>query len=252
MKKIGVIGIILCLLISAYSFMSYRQTLAQTTDTAQFLRDAFNATEGEVEGYSIHNWSVIDQEFHSADQLKAMAQQLNRTFGIENAKATGGSEGDQHSVTLRGTWKNGADAQLTLKSMRMTDHAPQTALVLRVERETQDLQDYGPSIDRVRATAESLHAVPQISTCVKGFLPDKMENGDSNSLVKRVFEKVKAKEIEGVRSGLVTSVSGFSPLSRDYIVTNGNKMNVQVAVHYDAYQGKTRVLVGSPIVTIEY
>ncbi|MGB8956982.1 MAG: YwmB family TATA-box binding protein [Tumebacillaceae bacterium] len=252
MKKIGVFGIIFCLLIGAYSFMSYRQTLAQTSDTAQFLRDAFNATDGAVEGYSIHNWSVIDKEYRNIDQLKAMAQQLNRTFGIENAKESSGGEGDQNSVTLHGTWKNGADAQLVLKSMRMTDNAPQTALVLRIERETEDLQDYGQAIEKVRETALSLHAIPQISTCVKGFLPDRMEDGDSNSLVKRVFQKVKAKEIEGVRSGLVTSVSGFSPLSKDYIVTNGNKMNLQVAVHYDAYQGKTRILVGSPIVTIEY
>lgn len=252
MKKIGVIGIILCLLIGAYSFMSYRQTLAQTTDTAQFLRDAFTATDGSVEGYSIHNWSVIDKEYHGVDQLKVMAQQLNRTFGIENVKESSGGQGDQNSVTLRGTWKNGADVQLVVQSMRLTDNAPQTALVLRVERETKDLQDYGQAIEKVRETALSQQTVPQISTCVRGFLPDKMKDGESNTLVKRVFQKVKAKEIEGVRSDLVTSVSGFSPLSKDYIVTNGNKMNLQVAVHYDAYQGKTRIVVGSPIVTIEY
>lgn len=79
-----------------------------------------------------------------------------------------------------------------------------------------------------------------------------MKNGESNALVREVFSTVKAKEIEGVRSDLVTSVSGYSPLSKDYIVTNGNKMNLQVAVHDDAHHGKTRVLVGSPIVTIEY
>jgi hypothetical protein len=252
MKKIGVLGIILCLLIGGYSFMSYRQTIAQTADTGDFLREAFAATHAEADGYSIHNWSVIDKEFRKPDELKAIGQKTVKTFGLQNAKESVDQSGDSNSYSLRGTWTNGADAQLIVKSMKFQDHATETVLVLRVERDTRDLQDYGTMISKVRETALQAGSVPQISTCVKGFLPDKMEDGDSNALIKTVFQKVKAKEIEGVRSDLVTSVSGYSPLAKDYIVTNGSKMNVQVAVHYDAYQGKTRVLIGSPIVTIEY
>ncbi|ARU60519.1 hypothetical protein CBW65_05080 [Tumebacillus avium] len=252
MKKIGIFGIIVCLIVAAFSLFSARETIAQTADTGAFLSKAFAETGSEVEGWQVHNWSAIDKEYKSADDLKALGLSLNKMFAIQNAEETLQSQGDQTSYSLRGKWQNGAAAQLTLTSMKFQSHAPQTVLVLRVERDAKDLSDYSAAIKRVSETAKLANTVPQISTCIKGLRADKMNDIAVNSMVKDVFQTVKAQEIEGVRSELVTSVSGYSPLTKDYIVTNGNKMNLQVAAHFDETLGKTRVLVGSPIVTIEY
>lgn len=252
MKKIGILGILFCMVIAAFSYYSTQSTVAVESDTGEFLSKAFAVTKADVEGYTVHNWSVVDKKYKTIDELKKMGTMMNRTLGIQDAKESLEQQGDQNSYALRGTWKNGSKVQLVLNSMKFQDHTPQTVLVLRVENETSDLSDYSQSIQVVRETALQVKAIPQISTCIKGLLADKMENGTSNALIKQVFQKVKAKEVEGVRTDLVTSVSGYSPLSKDYIVTNGQQMNLQVAVHYDSYQGKTRVLVGSPIVTIEY
>lgn len=253
MKKIGIFGIILCLLIGAYSMMQTRQqAVAGTADTGAFLAQAFAATKADVEGYSVHNWSVIDKEYRTPEQLKALGQKLNKSFAAQAPKETLEGSGDQNSYTLRGTRSDGAEAQIVLTSMKFQDRAPQTVLVLRVEREAQDLGGFQDAIHSVRETVNQANAIPQISTCIKGLRADKMSDGASNTLIRDVFQNVKAKEIEGVRSELVTSLSGYSPLTKDYIVTNGNKMNLQVAVHYDAHLDKTRVVVGSPIVTIEY
>lgn len=252
MKKIGIIGILFCLIIGVIGYMSAQQAVTTASDTGGFLSAAFAATEAEVEGYSVHNWSVIDRDYKSLEELKALGQQLNETFGLEQAQETAEHEGDKNSYALRGTWKDGSQAQLVLSSLKFQDHAPQTVLVLRVEQETNDLGEFNRSIQLVRDTATRAGTVPQISTCIKGLLADKMKDGETNALISKVFGKVNAKEVEGVRSDIVSSVSGYSPLTKDYIVTNGNKMNLQVAVHYDEQQQKTRVLVGSPIVTIEY
>ncbi|KEO83324.1 YwmB family TATA-box binding protein [Tumebacillus flagellatus] len=253
MKKIGIVGIILCLLIGTYSVIQTRQqTVTGTADTGEFLTRAFAATKADVEGYTVHNWSLVDKQFHTPDQLKTLGQKLNKTFAMQNAKESQDSAGDQNAYTLRGTTAAGGAAQIVLTSMKFQDKAPQTVLVLRVERDADDLGGFKEAIQAVRETVSDANAIPQISTCIKGLRADKMSDDSSNSLIQTVFQSVKAKEIEGVRSELVTSLSGYSPLGKDYIVTNGNKMNLQVAVHYDAHLDKTRVLVGSPIVTIEY
>ncbi|PWK16250.1 YwmB family TATA-box binding protein [Tumebacillus permanentifrigoris] len=253
MKRIGIYGIILCLLLATYSIVQARQqTVAGTADTGEFLAQAFAATKADVEGYSVHNWSVIDKEFRSQEQLKALGQKLNKTFAIQAPKETLDGGGDQNSYTLRGTRADGGTAQIVLTSMKFQDRSPQTALVLTVDRDAQDLGGFQAAIQEVRETVSAANAIPQISTCIKGLLADKMSDGASSTLIRDVFQDVKAKEIEGVRSELVTSLSGYSPLTKDYIVTNGNRMNLQVAVHYDAHLDRTRVLVGSPIVTIEY
>ncbi len=252
MKKIGILGIILCLILAAFSLFTARETIAQTSDRGEFLSEAFAETSAAVEGWQVHNWSLLANELKSLDELKRLGQELNGSFGIQNVKETSEQKGDQAQYALRGEWHGGADAQLVLTSMKLTNQAPQTVLVLKIERATDDLSDYSQAIQQVEATAGAASAIPQINACIKGLRTGKMDDVELNSLVKKVFQKVKATEIEGVRSELVTSVSGYSPLTKDYIVTNGNKMNLQVAAHYDGHLGKTRILVGSPIVTIEY
>ncbi|MGZ4030533.1 MAG: hypothetical protein ACXVDJ_00005, partial [Tumebacillaceae bacterium] len=146
MKKIGLLGIIACLVIAAFGFMSYKQTLATVSDTGAFLMKAFGSTNAEVEGYTINNWSVIDAEFRTPDQLKAMAEKFNATLQIENAKGSPDTQGDQNAYTLRGTFKDGTDVQLVLKSMKFQEHAPQTVLVVSLDHATKDLSEYAKEI----------------------------------------------------------------------------------------------------------
>jgi hypothetical protein len=252
MKKLALFVLIVCLFIGTVYANPAKMSDAKQLHMGDLVGRAFEASEAEAEGYYVHNWSIVNDRYLSVRELSEMANRLNAVLQIPNAKENRVDTDRQHVYQLYGRWDPSTAVSLILTTMNLEDKQPQTVLVVKIEREDDHVQDIARSVEKVKSTVESIGVKPQISTCIKGFYNDRIDTMGRNQLIQRVFQAVNAKETEGVRSELLSSVSGYSPIFREYIMTNGKRMNLQVAVHYDEYRKMTRILVGSPIVTIEY
>jgi hypothetical protein len=234
----------------------FAPTLVHSSDPAQdqarLVSTAFAATGAKTTGFTVHDWSVIDQHYHTKQELQVLGDQLNQILRIQSPQSYDHTDGAQTVYQLRGNWDPQTSVSMILTSMQFPGKQPQTTLVIRAESKTEQLNPLANQIERIRKAVAFTKAKPQISTCIQGFLGDRMNTVERNQLISNTFHSVNAQEVESVRSDLVTSVSGYSPISQDCITTNGKKMNLQVAIHYDTYRHQTQVLVGSPIVTIEY
>jgi hypothetical protein len=49
-----------------------------------------------------------------------------------------------------------------------------------------------------------------------------------------------------------TSVAGYATRVLHSVLAGGQPVNLQVALHENSYRNCTKVLVGSPIITVEY
>lgn len=85
---------------------------------------------------------------------------------------------------------------------------------------------------------------PTVFSCMKGSVNDKIDTALSNLL--NVFN---AKEIEALKEDNFMSVSANSPRLKDTIARN---MNLQIGIRSEGLGAKTTVVVGTPIITIEY
>lgn len=252
MNKLAYSVLIICLMIGVIYAYPTSPSFAKEMRMGDMLTQAFAASSAEAEGYSVHNWSVVNQQFAEMNELVQMARKMNETLQIPNPQEYQNSELQQHIYQLYGKWDDTTDVTLILNSMNLEGQQPQTTLVVKVERRSNNTEGLTETVDRVRQTARDAGANPQISTCIKGFLNDRIKITERDQLIKRVLSSVKAKEVEALRSDLLTSVSGFSAASKEHILTDGKPMNLQVVVQWDNYQKRTRVLVGAPIITIEY
>jgi hypothetical protein len=64
-----------------------------------------------------------------------------------------------------------------------------------------------------------------------------------------LMEIFDAKEIEALKEDNFMSVSANSPMFSDSI---GRDMNLQIGIRSEGLGGKTTIVVGTPIITIEY
>lgn len=252
MKKIAFFVLFLCLAIGAASAYPVNSTGTAEMRLGEMLVRAFREAGAEAEGYYVHNWSIVNRTFMKMDDLAEMANKLNSTLQIPDAREYRNSDSRQHVYQLHGRWDPATAVSIVLTSMNLQEQQPQTVLVVKIERDSGRVQDIEDSIEKIKNTVAKIGAAPQISTCIKGFRSDRIDSMERDRLVERVFAAVGANETEGIRSESLTSVSGYSPLVKEYITTNGKRMNLQVAVHYDAYRNNTRILIGAPIVTVEY
>ncbi|WP_051330803.1 YwmB family TATA-box binding protein [Aneurinibacillus terranovensis] len=94
--------------------------------------------------------------------------------------------------------------------------------------------------------------VLQINTCVRGFYSGKLKNDLQKAKSKEIVSYFNGNIVEALEDNTVLSYSAYSPQIKTQIYTNHNKMNLQVATHYDELDQKTLVTIGIPIITMEY
>lgn len=89
---------------------------------------------------------------------------------------------------------------------------------------------------------------PTIFSGMKGSISDKMDKAVP-TITSELMEIFDAKEIEALKEDNFMSVSANSPMFSDSIARD---MNLQIGIRSEGLGGKTAIVVGTPIITIEY
>lgn len=92
---------------------------------------------------------------------------------------------------------------------------------------------------------------PTVFSCMKGVVSDKIDKALEKTASK-LMSGFQAKEIEALKEENFMSVSAMSPMFSDDIDLKINNMNLQIGLRSEGLGGPTTVVVGTPIITIEY
>jgi TATA-box binding len=70
--------------------------------------------------------------------------------------------------------------------------------------------------------------------------------------VKPLLQAFQAQEIESLKEDSFISTTAYSPLFGETIQTMTDEINLQLGVRKQGLGGKTTIVVGTPIITVEY
>ncbi|KON86141.1 hypothetical protein AF332_04430 [Sporosarcina globispora] len=90
-----------------------------------------------------------------------------------------------------------------------------------------------------------------IFSCIQGESNGKIKKSLPDTATK-LLAAFNATEIEALKEDQFISVSANSPLFGESIVTNGSEMNMQLGLRTNGMGTKTNIVIGTPIITIEY
>lgn len=153
----------------------------------------------------------------------------------EHIKAVG-TFGKKEKIQLTATHKNG---QL------------QTYIIYEVNGSSWT-KESKVAIGKFREKAQQLfHGKATYFSCIKGEFSDKMDKVLSKR-AKSVLKTLKANEVESLKEETFISISAFSPLFSQQIETKNGKLNLQIALRSEGLGASTTLVVGTPIITIEY
>lgn len=73
-----------------------------------------------------------------------------------------------------------------------------------------------------------------------------------NRISRLILDGAKAKKVNGMSEKNLISVSAYSPLIDNNIEIEGRKINMNLALRYNAFEDKTYIWLATPVITIEY
>lgn len=237
---------------AASNTLNGSDSATQIERETRLLTTSFTSTRSAMQSYLIHNWSQVNATFDSKQDLVRRANQLKQELKLQNTKYTYNSSKNEHYLELTGNTTKGSFLAITEAAVRNSEASEATILILSLTHEAPSLMDFESEMKGVDFALKNVHIVPQISACIQGTLSARMSDARIRQLIAHTDSVVNARKVEGLYSSLVTSVSAYSPQDPAFISTNGKKMNLQVAVHYDSFHHRTNVLVGTPIITTTY
>jgi TATA-box binding len=92
---------------------------------------------------------------------------------------------------------------------------------------------------------------PTIFTCIKGTMGGKIE-GVLQGMKNDFLDTFKATKIEEIKEGAFISVSAYTEQWNDALVANGKKINLQIAIRENKVDESKTIIIGTPIITVEY
>ncbi|MCA1026332.1 MULTISPECIES: YwmB family TATA-box binding protein [Cytobacillus] len=92
---------------------------------------------------------------------------------------------------------------------------------------------------------------PNIFSCIIGHYDGNMRESMLEQM-NGLLSTFNAKEIEALEEEQFISTSAYSPMFKESVTTDGKDMNLQIGLRKEGLGAKTTIVIGTPIITIEY
>lgn len=198
----------------------------------------------------INEWSSYAREplvnLKSAGEVKEYARKLQKKFPDWKWSETNTSQ--EWEVTAISPTSNYHKEMLQI----MATHTKQavgaylvySASGTRWNNQTESFFTSGQFKNRLN---DIFQESPEIFSCIEGSFSGKI-NESLSETVNNLLTIFKAKEIEALKEEKFMSVTAQSPFFADSI----DHRNLQIGVRSEGLGGETNIVVGTPIITIEY
>ncbi len=222
------------------------------------LVQAFNSSgaaivETNINSYAASTDMFLDQE-EVTETVKSLALQMGVDF--QDSEKVENFNHDYNQLSIIGKNKQGDSTVIIVHSMDFTDIEGsdggfETNIVVDVTlgggiERLSDMQE------RVKAAVEEHIQGVRATLCIIGSYADNIPEDSMEGIINSVFQTVDALEVErAVYDGLI-SISAYTPRIGEYIEIGGNRINLNVAMRYNSFEGRTYIWLGSPVISLEY
>lgn len=255
MKKFTFVAIVFILVVSIFIILIQEHKTENATGA--ILQKAFDATGAKLVSSEIYMRGKLEAEnFEYADDRQELLcdiitgaggdiANLKPVFSFIDNDSSYGTETDYiindnssiHISILKSRHQEPAEVYHVSISLTNTSQQPEMAALAAGIK---------------TALKNRYNMKPTLNMCIIGSLDGNLKDSDLENICARIFKSAGADKIEGMRDKGLISVSAFSPSINEAVRVNGKQVNLNVAVRYNSYEGKTYIWLATPVITTEY
>lgn len=257
-KGLLVIGIISILFIS-FLAVSTKNIQAksygnESKSDISTLRTAFNKTASNLVEWNMNYWSSMEEENLTVEEMKEIALNLEKKLNL-----------DQEGVLEEETFENynkisisnqsGEEIFLTIIVESLEEsgiHENYILVDLSLDHTVKEIEKYEETI---KDYLEDLNCEVEESITMVGNFDEKLNISEMREKIGDSFESIEARILEGIEEteyGEMVSLTGYSPQIHNTIELGEREININGALRYNEYEGKTYLWLGSPLIATEY
>lgn len=245
MLKVLIVGILMLLIPGVTMSQEIKMTLVS----------AFLETKAQLEIIEINDWSMINSDFITFDEMEQIRDKIIELFETEeeNFHCTKEFDDMYRIMDTEGLTSSGDFLRIILHTVRLPEeyeNRTQTYLVVNVSG--QDLSGVTQLSDKVGKAIEDAGGNSRISTCITGTFNGKLTENAVTEVSNKITGFLGITSTDTYSDENTFSVIGFSPALPEGIEVLGKNYNVNIAMRYNTIDDKTYLWMGTPVISAEH
>jgi len=259
LKNIFLIG-----LIALLSFLNFVWAENPILTNEEAVINAFNNSGAKFTEMNMNFKGKISDEYFHLEKLVDLGQKITKELGlaidIKDLKNYNNKNDNFKVIELN------ASRQITIYGKSQDENIVTIILSTSIDTYTgagetdlfidlvgnNSYKDLEEDILRIKNIFSDYKIKAEITSCIIGTFEGKLESSNKVKKITKTLQVINGNKIEGIMDESIISISAYSPNIDRFIYTGNNKMNLNIAMRYNEYEGKTYYWIGSPIITIEY
>ncbi|MFA5523161.1 MAG: YwmB family TATA-box binding protein [Tissierellales bacterium] len=255
-------NIILIGLIMIITLINFTYAEKENLKDEQLFIKAFEETGADFSSLNLNISGTINEIYKDDHQLKNMRAHIIEELGVEELETNPYNEEEYMStntekfksshIFAHGRDKNNAQLTIILYSYFDKEiNSGETSIVVDLTMD-KNYDEIGKIIEKVDDLYKSYKMKAEITYCIIGSFDAELNKGQMTKKITKALSLAKGKKVEGLIEDDIVSISAYSPNLDKTIYTGNKKMNLNIALSYNEYEGKTYITMGYPIITIGY
>ncbi len=246
-KKITAVTIWLCIIGALLACLP-----RQEPNCTNAMEDLFLSTGAAMVAGEVQYYAPLEDSFLNMSELESVLIKTSGLIGLQDGRIQYG-EGDTYRVIdISGKTAQGTDAHIVVQSNPGEESGfPPRSYLLITCRDT-SLTNINEIADRLDIIIQPLAPGGRLSYYLNGELPGRMSSQEMSSIANKALASIKGQVIEGIWQDDLVSLTAYSPLLENYLGTDRQRFNLNLAIRYDDYHDKTVLWAGHPIIHSSY
>lgn len=244
-KKALLYGMIIFL-----SFMNFTEAKDKMC-TSDILMNCLCTMEGEfLEGDINFGGDILDK-FIAEEELIKILYDIKEDIEVEGENSIIVEDNFIQTI-FSGLDKGNRPVTISLTSYRNEEtDEEKTSLFIDIILLKKD-EDYYKIEENLQNIFKNFDTEAEISTCIVGTFKGELSKKEIKEKIAKCIASIEGLEKEIFEDGNIISTYSYIPSIHKNIYSGNKKMNLNIAMRYNEYEGKTYVWIGSPIITLGY
>ncbi|MBE3102081.1 MAG: YwmB family TATA-box binding protein [Firmicutes bacterium] len=219
------------------------------------IRMMLNDIGSNLKQIQMNGWVRINEECMSLTSLKKLAETSLASFDNQVWTTINSNETDQirqikllltqGSIQYTITFNNGQHPDKSTKYYEtyvVIDTVIDSSLKINEEAVHKSIESF----------LNQFSDNPYIGTTYIAGIPGDLGIKSMDEVSNQIFYGLKGKIIEGIQDRELVSKTGYTNSIKNTLITNGEKININVALRYNSYEDMTYIWLGTPIISSAY
>ncbi|SHJ65800.1 YwmB family TATA-box binding protein [Paramaledivibacter caminithermalis] len=198
---------------------------------------------------NINSYVIIKDEFKTIDNVTKICNDISEKLNIKEINLKKENDENYCFINARGIIEEGEYVTVIVQSSRSVDLRESSIVVDVIE--TKEQYDLEELCSKIRYILSSYGKV-NLNINLSGYYNGLVSNKELQENINKLLNIIGAKKVEGISEDKVISITGYTPNIKKHISYCGRKANINIASRYNSYENRTDILIGTPLIVLEY